>query len=90
MSEKLEQPDKHKKNGQRDLFFLILMYDTGASASEATYLETFTRNASLQEWDAASSGCRMARSCKYGDNKTVLCKCGYYNEKVGISGVGGR
>jgi site-specific recombinase XerD len=30
----LEQPDKHKKNGQRDLFFLILMYDTGARAQE--------------------------------------------------------
>lgn len=30
----LAQPDKRKKNGQRDLFFLILMYDTGARAQE--------------------------------------------------------
>lgn len=30
----LDQPDKRKKNGQRDLFFLILMYDTGARAQE--------------------------------------------------------
>lgn len=30
----LAQPDKGKKNGQRDLFFLILMYDTGARAQE--------------------------------------------------------
>lgn len=30
----LSQPDKNKKNGKRDLFFLILMYDTGARAQE--------------------------------------------------------
>ncbi|MDO4556528.1 MAG: site-specific integrase [Lachnospiraceae bacterium] len=30
----LAQPDKRKRNGQRDLFFLILMYDTGARAQE--------------------------------------------------------
>lgn len=30
----LEQPDRNKKNGQRDLFFMILMYDTGARAQE--------------------------------------------------------
>lgn len=30
----LDQPDKKKRNGQRDLFFLILMYDTGARAQE--------------------------------------------------------
>lgn len=30
----LSQPDRKKKNGQRDLFFLILMYDTGARVQE--------------------------------------------------------
>lgn len=30
----LAQPDRQKKNGQRDLFFMILMYDTGARAQE--------------------------------------------------------
>lgn len=30
----LSQPNRKKKNGQRDLFFLILMYDTGARAQE--------------------------------------------------------
>lgn len=30
----LAQPDRNKKNGQRDLFFMILMYDTGARAQE--------------------------------------------------------
>ena len=30
----LEQPDRNKKNGQRDLFFMILMYDTGARVQE--------------------------------------------------------
>lgn len=30
----LAQPDRGKRNGQRDLFFLILMYDTGARAQE--------------------------------------------------------
>lgn len=30
----LAQPDRHKKNGYRDLFFMILMYDTGARAQE--------------------------------------------------------
>ena len=35
----LAQPDKRKKNGQRDLFFLILMYDTGARAQEILDLQ---------------------------------------------------
>lgn len=35
----LAQPDKRKKNGQRDLFFLILMYDTGARAQEMLDLQ---------------------------------------------------
>ncbi len=26
----LAQPDRNKKNSHRDLFFMILMYDTGA------------------------------------------------------------
>lgn len=30
----LAQPDRRKMNGQRDLFFLILLYDTGARAQE--------------------------------------------------------
>ena len=30
----LAQPDRHKKNGYRDLFFMIFMYDTGAWAQE--------------------------------------------------------
>lgn len=32
----LAQPDRNKKNGQRDLFFMILMYDTGARAQETS------------------------------------------------------
>ena len=35
----LAQPDKRKKNGQRDLFFLILMYDTAARAQEILDLQ---------------------------------------------------
>lgn len=30
----LAQPNRSKKNGHRDLFFMILMYDTGARAQE--------------------------------------------------------
>ena len=35
----LAQPDQKKKNGQRDLFFMILMYDTGARAQEVLDLK---------------------------------------------------
>ena len=40
----LAQPDKRKKNGQRDLFFLILMYDTGARAQEMLDLKVGDMN----------------------------------------------
>lgn len=40
----LAQPDKRKKNGQRDLFFLILMYDTGARAQEMLDLKVRDMN----------------------------------------------
>lgn len=40
----LAQPDKSKKNGQRDLFFLILMYDTGARAQEMLNLKVGDMN----------------------------------------------
>ena len=35
----LEQPDQNKRNGQRDLVFLILLYDTGARVQEILDLQ---------------------------------------------------
>jgi len=35
----LEQPDQNKRNGQRDLVFLIILYDTGARVQEILDLQ---------------------------------------------------